>query len=680
MKIIELWCLRMLVCHGGHRKFIEKNGFSSDLLLTALGLDEYIDAEDVNRAECMATLRERLEYAEAQGYGLPATVASNISKLREKILLSDVEAMLLGFTVLLHSEQVLEDCADTLGQLDRNKLTRALATTLGYTQQEINAVLAVKGQLALSGLVKVDPTWSRDMKQKLDLMSGLTDSLLSPQIDPKTLFANCYSEGLPPRLAEDDFLHVSEEYALIRNYLDQALEFGSDGVNILIYGKPGSGKSEMVRTLAASMRTKLYEISMEDRDGDALTGNARFSAYQLSQQILGRDERTLILFDEIEDVIPDRERNGGSRPLDNRKAWINRLLETNPVPAIWLSNSVYHIDPAYLRRFDFVLEMPEPDRVGRKRILTRYLEGVSVRDGWINSVSEHHHLMPAHIEKAAKVASMLPGSDQLANELRNEQEMERVLNGMMQVLRKPKIKPGRAPKMSTGYRLEYLNADIDLDRLLEGLGRTGRGNVCFYGPPGTGKSALADHIAKVLDRPLLAKKASDILSMWVGGTEENIAKMFRQASKEGAVLLLDEADSLLRDRRGANRSWEVTQVNELLVQMEQFDGLFICSTNLMDDLDQASLRRFAIKAKFDYLRPEQALMMLQNECVDVPDEGQAQAIQALKTLAPGDFSAVKKRLDILGLEASPEVMINGLKEEVAVKGPSTSASRIGFLN
>ncbi len=85
--------------------------------------------------------------------------------------------------------------------------------------------------------------------------------------------------------------------------------------------------------------------------------------------------------------------------------------------------------------------------------------------------------------------------------------------------------------------------------------------------------------------------------MYVGQSEQNIARMFEQASQEDAVLVLDEADSLLRDRRGVNQSWEVTQVNELLMQMENFDGLFICSTNLMDDLDQASLRRFAIKVE-----------------------------------------------------------------------------------
>jgi len=214
--------------------------------------------------------------------------------------------------------------------------------------------------------------------------------------------------------------------------------------------------------------------------------------------------------------------------------------------------------------------------------------------------------------------------------------------------------------------------------MVEGLQRSGRGNICFYGAPGTGKTALAGYIAEQMDKPLLSKRASDILGMFVGQSEKNIARMFEQARSEDAVLVLDEADSLLRDRRGAKQSWEVSQVNELLVQMENFDGLFICSTNLMDDLDQASLRRFAIKVKFNYLKPEQSMAMLRKECVGEPSSHDCRAIVSMGNLAPGDFAAVKKRLDILGLDATPSVLITELRLEVSVKCVNTSKA-IGFV-
>jgi len=88
------------------------------------------------------------------------------------------------------------------------------------------------------------------------------------------------------------------------------------------------------------------------------------------------------------------------------------------------------------------------------------------------------------------------------------------------------------------------------------------------------KSAFGKWIANLLDAPLIIKKGSDLLSMWVGGTEKNIANAFEEAERENAVLVFDEVDSFLQDRREANRSWEITQINELLTQMEGFEGGF----------------------------------------------------------------------------------------------------------
>ena len=76
----------------------------------------------------------------------------------------------------------------------------------------------------------------------------------------------------------------------------------------------------------------------------------------------------------------------------------------------------------------------------------------------------------------------------------------------------------------------------------------------------------------------MVRRASDLLSCWVGATEQNIARAFEEARKDDAVLLIDEADSFLQDRRGAGHSWEVTQVNEVLTQMENFEGVFIATT------------------------------------------------------------------------------------------------------
>ena len=99
----------------------------------------------------------------------------------------------------------------------------------------------------------------------------------------------------------------------------------------------------------------------------------------------------------------------------------------------------------------------------------------------------------------------------------------------------------------------------------------------------------------------MIRQASDLVSKYVGETEQNMARMFDEAGDENAVLLLDEADSFLRSRRLAERSYEVTEVNEMLQGMERFAGIFICTTNLFDELDEAALRRFTFKIRFQPL-------------------------------------------------------------------------------
>jgi SpoVK/Ycf46/Vps4 family AAA+-type ATPase len=201
----------------------------------------------------------------------------------------------------------------------------------------------------------------------------------------------------------------------------------------------------------------------------------------------------------------------------------------------------------------------------------------------------------------------------------------------------------QAVEVVTDYRPELVNTNCDLAPAVEGLRQHGNGRICFYGPPGTGKTAYGRHMANMLDRPLLLKRGSDLLSKWLGGTEKNLAAMFEEARVEGAVLLLDEADSFLQERGKANQSWEVTQVNEMLTQMEAFDGIFIASTNLMDRFDTAALRRFDLKVRFDYLRPEQSWTMFQDAAhrlgLEV-DPALKSRLSSLGILTPGDFAAV----------------------------------------
>jgi len=304
-------------------------------------------------------------------------------------------------------------------------------------------------------------------------------------------------------------------------------------------------------------------------------------------------------------------------------------------------------------------------------MLKQRLVNMPVRPEWIDRVAESANLTPALIEQVGTIVALAKHEDQTTAEALAERTLKRSFEALG--LLSDDLIGRPAPPLS--YRPEWLNPSHDLTALVQGLKRKPKGRMCFYGPPGTGKTAFAHHLAAQLDKHLIQKTASDLLDCFVGQTEKNLAAMFREANEEDAVVLLDEADSYLQDRTSAQRSWEVTQVNELLKQMEQFDGLFICATNLMDRLDPAVLRRFDFKIQFGYLKQEQAEALFSAVLAEVqghdgPDSlanSVKLKLARLETLTPGDFATVVRQARALGMRYGSEKLLAALEEECRAK-------------
>ena len=203
-------------------------------------------------------------------------------------------------------------------------------------------------------------------------------------------------------------------------------------------------------------------------------------------------------------------------------------------------------------------------------------------------------------------------------------------------------------------------------------------NILLFGPPGTGKTEFVKYLGRELDRRVLVMKGSDILSKWVGESEQNIANAFRRAEAERAILFFDEVDGLLQDRSNASRSWEITQVNELLQQMENFDGIMVAATNFSKNLDPATMRRFTFKLEFGYLEDEGKRAFFERFFKSTLTDEEFAELRLLRNLAPGDFRTVRQEQFYLGGETSNMERIEALKEECAVKKDGDSSRPIGF--
>ena len=203
-------------------------------------------------------------------------------------------------------------------------------------------------------------------------------------------------------------------------------------------------------------------------------------------------------------------------------------------------------------------------------------------------------------------------------------------------------------------------------------------NVLMFGPPGTGKTELVRYMGKELDRKVLVVKGSDILSKWVGGSEANIAAAFRRAEAERSILFFDEIDGLVQSRENARASWEVSQVNELLQQMENFNGIMIAATNFSKNLDPAIMRRFTFKVEFLPLDDEGKRIFFERMFKSTLTEDEYDELKDVPNLTPGDFRTVRQELFYLGDSQDNKRRIAALRQECEMKDGGRHAAKIGF--
>jgi len=680
--LLKLWNLRVLVRTGAFNRFFERYGGLHDPeVLHILGLSEFDQIKGTEKKAVFAHLSDTLKTLEDCIHTSPKDIFSaNIAVLQKSLNLTQCEIDILRFVIVSGSSMGFNQLTEILGEMSNEQIKHTLSIILNIPRNDIENAIRSNGTLISSGLLRMDANGSylRLLYHCFDVPQSIKCALTQAQNDPKAILQCFFKITDQSHLSVTDFPHLKADIDLLSCYLRSAETGCGGGINILIYGEPGTGKTELVKTLSQHCGFQLYEITMQDMEGNPVNGKDRFAAYQLTQKMLSNKEKSAILFDEIEDVFPDVNFSpfGHVTRPGFKKAWVHQLLEENPVPAFWLCNSVVQLDNS--RRFDFVLNLRSPTRNIRRRILDKYLGHLGLSDAWLAQMAEHEHLVPAHAESAAKIAAHLDAEN--TQEL--EKNLERIIGNKLHVMglsRKPRTVISR----ETRYSLEYLNPDQDLEALTRGLQQNHQARICLYGAPGTGKTAFAHYVAEQLDKPLLKKQASDILSKWVGEAEKNIAAMFDEAEADDMVLLVDEVDSFLLDRGSSQNSWEITQVNELLVQMERFTGVFIASTNLLNLVDAASLRRFDLKIKFDYLKPAPAwalfLQVLEEHDCSIEDKAMQckTALTRLDNLTPGDFATVVRQSRSLGKTMHPRYLLGALEKECKAK-PGAGKS-IGFM-
>ncbi|MBW2630503.1 MAG: ATP-binding protein [Deltaproteobacteria bacterium] len=550
-----------------------------------------------------------------------------------------------------------------------------LATLLQSSQRELNQIL--NGTLSRIDFFEMDQfiKLSSEYRSIFQNPSGETFS--------KNFFTRILQKAIPLESHLIDWRHTEHILKLLGKKPETS-------THIVFYGPPGTGKTSYAHGLVQKLGLPAYEVVRDEEN----TTIKRRAAVTASLNMTNHGEGSLIVVDEADNMLNTRL-SFFSRGETQDKGWLNRILEEPGARTIWITNSIDNIEESVLRRFAFSLYFKPFNR--RQRIglwksvirvnrIKRYFSELDIDD-----LAKRYKVSAGAIDLAIKKAKE---SGNLSKDgFKEAFVMTLEAHGILINGGKKKIHKDR---IEENYSIDGLNIEGDLETTMAQLesfdhylrkpdnDSIKNMNLLFYGPPGTGKSELARYIANHLDREIITKRASDLLDKYVGETEHNIRKAFEEAENEEAVLIVDEVDTMLFSRNNAQRSWEISQTNEFLTQMERYRGILICTTNRLKGLDEASTRRFNHKIGFKFLTPEGNVIFYQKLLAPLTntrmDEQNERLLMNITDLAPGDFRIVRDRFSFYAKEqVSHPILIDALEAEVKAKNfPKYGGEKIGF--
>ena len=512
-----------------------------------------------------------------------------------------------------------------------------------------------------------------DNLSTLGLPYFLRNALLTTTIKTKEqLLAPLMTSSPEAQFGLKDFAHIN--HALASEYLNAAIDKQVLGVSLLLYGESGNGKTEFARTLAKTSHRQLIEVrakgtkqaASQNEFGYPFASDERLQSLKLLQTLLGNNSNAMLLIDECESLFDQAD----TRYTKER---LQRFIEHTQVPCIWITNYIDWLEPSYIRRFKLVMEVTAPPASQLESIIQKSSKGLRLSKTFKHQWAKTDNLTPAVIDNACHVAHLVSHSGNDAEKTVTEvAENTLIASGLLESM--PQYK-GDIPFDMSLLNIKGSKSRIrDIDNAIKCDAPI---RVLLTGPPGTGKTALAHHLAEKHDKAIIRVSASDVLSKYVGESEQQISELFYRAHREQSVLLLDEVDSLLASRQHLTAQHDVQLVNELLTQLECNTQPVFAATNYAAKLDHAVLRRFDIKLECTYLSVKQ-LHKLYKQTLGIRalTQSEASTLSQLKHITPGDLAIVARHMRFNPKTDHRKQALSLLVEENRRKQPKTP---IGFI-
>ena len=551
--------------------------------------------------------------------------------LVDKKILTKEEALYILMRCRLDSINDLRSLYRSMTSASRD-ITAKTAQMVNMNERELSRLLRSDKNLKTYDFILTDG----------DYNSALNECIENQSIEPY------FSDVLKP--FDCGNAYDLDSFSVSQDSTELCLDLlnGKNPVSILFYGKPGSGKTELAKSLCRQIGKQIF-IFKNEAEGD----NKRVDVLGKLACLLTMEQKdSIFIVDEADSLLRTMDASFFGLVPSKNKGAVNKMLENSKAKAIYIINHQKLIDESTRRRFTFSVKFESMSVSMLRSIARSKLEPLKLADKTkddLLDMLDKRRLTGASVENLVKAIEGMAGKSD-AEILKKAgivvKENSLLLDG------KQKMRQ----KVTAQYDPAVLNASMDPQKIVgmvqnaakfaEKHKDTENGvRMLFYGLSGTGKTELARYISETLGKPLLLKRASDILGCYVGENEENIRAAFEEAERTDSILLFDEADTFFSDRNKAVRNWERSMVNEFLTQMEEFSGILICTTNLRKIMDPAMQRRFHILVEFKPMKFDGIKKMTDKYFPDFHlSRKEIEELEDMESVTPGDFGALASRI------------------------------------